>query len=176
MELDKTFDTLMTFDKCYAKLLIAEGGLSLDPNDNGNWTLGEIGKGELKGTNFGISAAAYPLEDIRGMTLERAKFLTRRDYWDRNKCDEMPQSIVAGFFDMAFNSGEHNVAKVLLQCVGMESVGIINKRVLDEVYKLDENVLLLRFIKYRILFVAQIKTFRLYGRGWILRIADSINV
>jgi lysozyme family protein len=176
MQLDKTFDTLVTFDKCYEKLLIAEGELSLDPQDKGNWTLGEIGKGELKGTKYGISAAMYPLENIRDMTLEKAKSITKRDYWDRNKCDEMPQSIVAGFFDMAFNSGERNTAKVLLQCVGMESVGVINKRVLDEVFKLDENILLLRFIKYRILFIAQIKTFRLYGRGWILRIAESINV
>lgn len=31
-----------------------------DANDPGNWTGGEIGKGECKGTNYGISAASYP--------------------------------------------------------------------------------------------------------------------
>ena len=174
MELDTSFDTLVDFNKCYDKLIKAEGGLSLDPSDKGNWTLGEVGKGELKGTNFGISAMAYPLEDIRNLTLERAKFLTKRDYWDKNRCDEMPQSIVMGFFDMVFNSGERNAANVLCKCVGL--TGGITKQVLDEIHKLDENVLQLRFIKYRIEFISQIKTFRIYGRRWISRIAESINV
>jgi lysozyme family protein len=172
--LDTTFDTLWDFERCYAKVCQFEGGLSLDPNDRGNWTLGEVGKGELRGTNFGISAASYPLENIKGLTLERAKFLTKRDYWDRNSCDQMPQSIVLPFFDMAFNSGERNCAKVLLQCVGMETVGIINARVLDEVHKMDETVLKTKFLGYRILFLADIKSFNIYARGWMRRIGQQL--
>ena len=38
-----------------------EGGLSLDPNDRGNWTSGVIGKGELKGTKFGIASVFFLL-------------------------------------------------------------------------------------------------------------------
>ena len=33
-----------------------EGGLSLDPNDRGNWTGGKKGSGELRGTKYGIAA------------------------------------------------------------------------------------------------------------------------
>ena len=174
MILDTTFDTLWDFERCYNFVCKWEGGLSLDPNDRGNWTLGEIGKGELKGTKYGISAMMYPLEDIKNMTLERAKQITRRDYWDKNNCDQMPQSIVLGFFDMAFNSGERNCAKVLLRAVGMESEGSITPRALDAIHKMDEQVLKTKFLGYRILFLADIKTFNLYARGWMRRIAQQL--
>jgi hypothetical protein len=36
----------------------------MDERDPGNWTGGAIGKGELRGTKWGISAQTYPQIDI----------------------------------------------------------------------------------------------------------------
>lgn len=55
-----------------AAVFAMEGGLTTDPKDRGNWTTGVIGQGELKGTNFGISAMAFPSVDIKNLTQEQA--------------------------------------------------------------------------------------------------------
>lgn len=55
-----------------AAVFAMEGGLTTDPKDRGNWTTGVIGQGELKGTNFGISAMAFPSVDIKNLTREQA--------------------------------------------------------------------------------------------------------
>jgi lysozyme family protein len=73
----------MSFESAFTRLIDVEKGFQADPRDRGNWTGGEPGRGLLKGTKFGISAAAYPSEDIEHLTLERAQLLYRRDYWAR---------------------------------------------------------------------------------------------
>lgn len=52
-------------ERAYAVVLGYEGGFTQDPRDPGNWTGGRIGHGQLRGTQHGISAAAYPNLDIR---------------------------------------------------------------------------------------------------------------
>jgi lysozyme family protein len=60
------------FDTAIAYVLKWEGGYSNDPNDEG---------GE---TNFGISRRSYPTGvDIKNLTVEQAKAIYRRDFWDR---------------------------------------------------------------------------------------------
>ena len=54
----------MNFDAAFARLLGNEGGFDDDARDRGNWTGGRIGVGELKGTKYGVSAAAFPDLDI----------------------------------------------------------------------------------------------------------------
>lgn len=63
-----------------AAVFAMEGGLTTDPKDRGNWTTGVIGQGELKGTNFGISAMAFPNVDIKNLTQEQATNLYVTNY------------------------------------------------------------------------------------------------
>jgi len=69
------------FEPAVKIVLKHEGGFQIDPNDDGNWTGGIKGRGELKGTNHGISAASYPAENIKTLTEDRAKEIYLRDYW-----------------------------------------------------------------------------------------------
>jgi lysozyme family protein len=96
----------VSFDTAFAKSVMLEGNYTADPDDKGNWTGGAIGDGELKGTKYGISAAAYPDEDIKNLTLDRAKYLYRRDYWQRLNIGEVPDDQVQEeIFDTAVNMG-----------------------------------------------------------------------
>ena len=70
-----------TFDECFSRLQIHEGGYSSIPEDKGNWTSGKIGVGVLMGTKFGISAARYPFLDIKNLTLAEAKDIYFDDFW-----------------------------------------------------------------------------------------------
>lgn len=40
-------------------------------------------------TKYGISQAAYPNEDIYSLTLDRAKEIYRRDYWNKNNLGQI---------------------------------------------------------------------------------------
>ena len=68
---DPPFD--QAFDQAFAAVIGHEGGYTSDARDPGNWTGGAVGQGACKGTQWGISAAAYPALDIAGLTPAAAR-------------------------------------------------------------------------------------------------------
>ena len=94
------------FEQAVALILKHEGGYVHDKNDPG---------GE---TNYGISKRAYPAEDIKALTPERAKALYRRDYWDAIRGPELPFPVALVVFDMAVNAGVSAAVKLLQRSVG----------------------------------------------------------
>ena len=76
------------------KTIGLEGGYVFDEDDAG---------GE---TRFGISKRAYPDEDIKGMTKERAAMIYERDYWNKAGCPNMTNlNYRWKIFDIAVNQG-----------------------------------------------------------------------
>lgn len=102
-----------------------EGGLSMDPRDPGNWTGGKPGLGTMKGTNFGISAAAHPGLDIEHLTHEQAVALRRSEYWDRVAGDMLPPAIAFAVADAAFMSGPITARRQLQTVLGVEPDGVL---------------------------------------------------
>lgn len=163
----------MDFDAAFERLLGHEGGFGNDRRDRGNWTGGEIGKGTLKGTKYGISAAAYPGEDIENLTLERARELYRRDYWGPAGCDAVPPGVKYALFDMAVNSGVRAAVKVLQKSVGETVDGILGPRTLQAVQNMPADRLRLRFAANRLLLLTEAHSWPAYGRGWVRRVATD---
>ena len=88
------------FDKAFELLMEYEGGYSNDLADRG---------GE---TRFGISKRAYPDEDIANLTLERAKEIYLRDYWNPLRLGEVSDAAMAGeIFEQAVNFGLRAAAR-----------------------------------------------------------------
>ena len=92
---------LISFDEIIDITLKHEGGYVHDPKDLG---------GE---TNFGIAKRFYPEVDIKNLTKEEAKDIYRRDYWVRNKVEELPENLRHIFFDMCVNQGRGTAVKIL---------------------------------------------------------------
>lgn len=92
-----------------------EGGFQENPNDSGNWTGGKIGVGELKGTNFGISAAEFPDLDIVNLTVTRAKGIYQIHYWNPLYADIKDQFICNKLFDMGVLFGVGTAVEYLQQ-------------------------------------------------------------
>ena len=90
-----------TFDEIIEQVLHHEGGYVNDPTDLG---------GE---TNFGITKRFYPDVDIKNLTKEGAKEIYKRDYWDKNKCGDLPSQLRHIYFDMCVNMGKRTAVKVL---------------------------------------------------------------
>lgn len=165
----------MNFDQAFHTLLGHEGGFTEDPRDPGNWTGGRVGAGELRGTKFGIAANTYPNEDIRNLTVDRAKEIYRRDFWNPVRADELPAEVRYAVFDAAVNSGVRQAARWLQRAVGVRDDGVIGPITLGAVRATDPQVLLRRMLSARLRFMTDLPTWPTFGRGWARRIADLMG-
>jgi hypothetical protein len=82
-----------------------EGGFQNLSWDPGNWTGCDVGKGDLIGTNFGVSACSYPKLDIKNLTREQADEIFYRNYWLKTGCDKLPFPMNLIVYDTAVNFG-----------------------------------------------------------------------
>lgn len=162
----------MNFDLAFKLLIGHEGELSLDPKDRGNWTTGIIGRGELKGTKYGISAMTYPHLNIQALTLEQAKDIYRVDFWKQT--DDLPDAVRFDFFDGAVNSGYVQSVKWLQCAADTAADGIIGKNTLLAVRMADPQKLAKRYNGHRLLSMTAMKGWENFNKGWAIRIALNL--
>lgn len=153
----------MNFDDAFDRTIGHEGGYVDDPHDPG---------GETK---FGISKRAYPGEDIRGLTIMRARELYRRDYWDRIQGDQLPPWIAGQVFDAAVNSGVRQAAMWLQRAVGAHQDGVIGAKTIATARRADPGTAVARFNAARLQFLADLPAWTRFGRGWARRIASNLE-
>lgn len=158
------------FENCFSFTVGVEGGLTLDREDRGNWTSGHVGIGELNGTKYGISAASYPKLDIRNLTMEKAKEIYRRDYWNRVQGDRLPRGLDLVAFDGAVNSGPGPSEEWIQEAVGAIPDGVIGPKTLAAIANHDLEETIKKSCENRL---GAMKTFHGWGRyhnGWTNRI------
>ena len=126
-----------TFEDALKFVLKWEGGYSNDPNDPG---------GETK---FGISKKAYPYEDIKNMTLERAEKIYYENYWLKAGCDKLTSPLDIVVFDTAVNMGVSRAKEFLTASSDWED-----------------------FLFRRIDFYTKCNKSNIYLKGWINRVVD----
>lgn len=162
---------MTAFDKSMEFILAHEGGLTLDPDDDGNWTGGEKGKGELKGTKYGISAASFPNLDIAGLTIADAKALYFKYYWLVCKCDKLPSPLALTTMDAAVNQGTGAATRMLQEALGVKVDGVIGPVTLNAAVNSNLKQSLPYLVAARALRYATTKNVQLYGKGWFRRLA-----
>ena len=137
---------LVKFDDIIEKVLEHEGGIVDDPKDAGGLT------------NMGISQRAYPDEDIRGLTVERAKELYKRDYWDRYRTGDLPDRLRHIYVDMCINMGGGRAIKILQEaCNSKNATKIdVDGGIGPATIKAATNVEPFRLRAYRVLFYAEL--------------------
>lgn len=146
-----------------------EAGFQNDRADRGNWTSGTIGVGECKGTKYGICAMSYPDLDIRNLTLDQAGEIYKKEYWDRTKCDWLPDALSVAVFDYAIHSGTMQAIKDLQKALGVKADGIIGNQTLGACNSKPLKDTLVRYFDNRLDFMIQCKAWPKYCKGWINR-------
>lgn len=165
----------LTFDQAFERLIGHEGKFTNDRQDRGNWTTGVIGKGELKGTKYGISAMTYPDLDIKNLTLVQAKQIYKRDWWDKINADQIDTALVFQVWDFAINAGMGTAKRKLQLAVGVLDDGIIGNLTIQAINKADLNDILLKFNAERLKYYTSLSTWPRYGKGWTLRVAGQLH-
>jgi lysozyme family protein len=165
---------MTAFEHAFALVVGHEGGFDATKADPGNWTGGAVGQGELRGTKFGISAAAFPTLDIANLTLADAQAIYKRDYWDRVSADALPPPLALLVFDAAVNTGVGRAARWLQGAVGVAVDGQIGPATLAalkaSVAKSGGAALCAEFMAQRLTFMAALPTWRVFGLGWARRL------
>jgi lysozyme family protein len=167
---------MSAFDKAFDYVVGREGVYDDDPEDHGNWTGGKKGVGVLKGTKYGISAAAYPDFDIENLTLEMAKQIYRADYWDKAQCDNWAPALALCVFDCAVNQGVGRALRCLQRAAGVNDDGKIGPHTRAAVARLDPATAIEYFQAERILEYVQAATWERFKRGWMRRVIGTAMV
>lgn len=152
----------MNFDRAFEIIIGHEGGYVNDPRDPG---------GETK---YGISKKAYPYADIKNMTLDEAKEIYRRDYWDRVDAEAMPESVRLMLFDCAVNCGLTAAKKILQRAVGTKDDGAIGAKTKQAVaYTPDIEQ---QFAGFWLQYYTDLSGWQTYGKGWTRRVANDLRI
>ena len=151
------------FDTCFTQLIGNEGGISNSSDDPGGLT------------KYGISQRSYPGVDIANLTLDEAKAIYQRDYWDRAQCDRLPAGIAFDVFDTAVNSGIGQAIRFLQRAVGVADDGVIGPMTLAAISRVEPEAIQARFNGQRLDFMTFLTTWDVFSRGWARRIAKNLQ-
>jgi hypothetical protein len=109
------------FKKALQLVLNHEGGFVDDPDDPG-------GK-----TKYGISSKSYPDLDIAQLTLDEAKWIYKRDYWDPFDYDAIEEeSIACKVFDLTVNVGHQVCHRFIYKALCSLGYDVVESEELDQ--------------------------------------------
>jgi len=151
----------MNFDTAFDRLMGHEGGHTIGKNDPG---------GETK---YGISKRAYPDVDIASLTIEQAKAIYLRDFWQ--PLGDAPDAIKFQVFDFAVNSGIQTAIRKLQAAIGVADDGHWGPVSAARLASMDMNDVLMRFVAQRLRFWTGLSTWPTFGKGWANRAAKDLE-
>lgn len=147
----------MSFDKAFALTVGVEGGYVNDPADPG---------GE---TRYGISKRAHPDVDIKALTLDQARDIYRRDYWQAASCDSMPERIGHLVFDCAVHHGVKTAIKLLQRALKVADDGEFGPITRGTLTARDTNETADLLMAQRMLYLMTCSAWPTYKLGWAKR-------
>lgn len=153
---------MSAFDLAFEDVIGHEGGYVNHPQDPG---------GETK---FGITKRTYPKENIRALTLDRAKAIYKRDFWDKVRGDELHPVLAFNVFDGAVNSGVSQSVRWLQRAAEVADDGEIGPITLGAVLKANPEALVARYNGHRLRFMTDLSRWPTFGKGWARRIAANL--
>lgn len=155
----------MNFQQALTIVLKHEGGYVNHPGDPG---------GE---TNFGITLAVARENgytgSMRTIPMNVVESIYKRQYWDRVRAEDMPMGVRLALFDYSVNSGVSAASRALQRVLGVPDDGVIGPRTIAAAVA-QEVGLSARLCGHRLAFLTGLKTWPVFGAGWVRRIADLL--
>jgi lysozyme family protein len=152
------------FQECLDLVLKSEGGWVNHKDDPG---------GE---TNLGVTKAVW--EEFVGHPVKTMKDLTKDDvapmyelkYWRPCYCEVLPRGLDFVVFSMGVNAGPGRSVKLLQQSIGCVPDGVIGPRTRELISASNSANLIAKFSETRREYYRSLKTFPIFGKGWLARV------
>ena len=125
-------------------------------------------------TKFGVSKTNHPNVDVANLTLDGAKAIYRKGYWDAIKGDQIASGRVAiKFFDMAVNMGTKRATKMVQEALGdmgrsVAVDGVMGPKTLEALNGVDDDVLFVFLVPLLEAFYRGLGKPK-YIKGWLRR-------
>ena len=154
------------WDACLAFVLAAEGGYVDDPMDPGG------------ATNLGITLqvlstwrhTAVTKADVQNLGRDEAGAIYRANYWNADRCSDLPAGVDLMVFDAAVNMGIGRSAKFLQSAIGVTADGSIGPQTLAATAAQPAADLVNVLADARLQFYQGLPTFDHFGHGWTARV------
>lgn len=147
-----------------------EGGFVNDPQDNGG------------ATNFGIThrtladwrgVDSVSISDVKLLTKNEALLIYKNNYWNKCRCQDLPDGVDYCVFDFAVNSGPKTAGKYLQRSLGFNKKnvdGVIGPYTLRHAHEADPVFLIQDMCHRRLAFMQTLRSWKRFGRGWTRRV------
>jgi lysozyme family protein len=152
------------FKECLELLLKSEGGWVNHPSDPG---------GE---TNLGVTKAVWeeyvghPVKTMKDLTKDDVAPLYELKYWRPCYCEVLPRGLDFVVFSMGVNAGPGRSIKLLQQSIGCVPDGVIGPKTRGLISSSNGANLIAKFSEARREYYKSLKTFPVFGKGWLARV------
>ena len=151
------------FQACLDLVLKAEGGWVNHPSDPG---------GE---TNLGVTKrvweeyVGHPVESLKKLTKEDVAPLYEQKYWRPCYGEVLPRGLDFVVFSMGVNAGPGRSIKLLQSAIGCVPDGVIGPATRGLISDSNSATLIAKFSETRREYYRSLKTFPIFGKGWVAR-------
>ena len=157
------------YQECLDKVLKSEGGFVNNPKDPGGMT------------NLGVTKAVWeefvghPVSeaDMRALTPEKVAPMYEQKYWRPCYGEVLPRGLDFLVFSMGVNAGTGRSVKLLQSSLGCVADGVIGPRTRELISSSDVSKLIAKFSETRREYYQALKTFPIFGIGWLARVDNE---
>jgi lysozyme family protein len=151
-------------------VLKSEGGYVNDPRDPGGETnLGVTDKqdGKIDGL-IDVDGDGIGDVSVKGLTIDQAKIVYRRNYWDKVHGDELSPGRALILVDTAVNMGVSRAIKLAQRVSNLTEDGVFGPKTLAAAKTFDIQA----YANARLAIYQQLNGWPTYGKGWTNRVHD----
>jgi lysozyme family protein len=165
------------FKECLDLVLKSEGG----------WTGQQGLKGDPGGeTNLGVTKAVWEewvghsVESLKNLTKDQVAPLYEQRFWRPCYGEVLPRGLDFVVFSMGVNAGPGRSVKLLQSAIGCVSDGIIGPATRSLILGSNTTTLIAKFSEARREYYRSLKTFPIFGKGWLARVdkeeSEALNM
>ena len=162
------------YRECLDLVLKSEGGWVNNPKDPG---------GE---TNLGVTKAVWeewvghPVTTMKNLTKDDVAPLYEQRYWRPCYGEVLPRGLDFIVFSMGVNAGPGRSVKLFQQSIGCVPDGVIGPATRSLICASNTATLISKFSEVRREYYRSLKTFPIFGKGWLSRVdheeATALNM
>jgi lysozyme family protein len=155
---------ISNFQECLDLVLKSEGGWVNNPADPG----GETNLGVTK--RVWVEYVGHPVDSLKKLTKDDVAPLYELKYWRPCYCEVLPRGLDFVVFSMGVNAGPGRSVKLLQCAIGCVPDGVIGPRTRELISSSNGADIIQKFSTARREYYQSLKTFPIFGKGWLLRV------